>query len=1021
MSKSRTAYVAATLALSFSLGAAPAPASAATHAARSAVVSRPATAEMQPAMASGPLQREVFGFAFGNSSLADPTYGYPSWSFDLLSTVAYFGLDIGWDGTISQTGSGWTTWNSSALTGLVTVAHSHGTRVLLSIDLQDFNGSPSSTMCAALHPDHRPVTVKQAVAQVQKMHVDGVNLDYEGVNGNCAYGPSTRSEMTSLVKEMRAALPTAYLSVDTYGGSAADPYNFFDIKGMAPYVDAFFVMAYDLEYSNQHRAPVNCSGSLPLNCLGPTAPITSYYYNLTTITSQYMAAAGADKTILGVPYYGRKSCVANGTANAMPISSVVADDYLSASQESTDSSVLAGSYSTHRDVHTGVERWDTWYNTRLRCTRELYWDDVYSLGKKYDLAIKDGIRGVGIFALQYGGGAPELWNLLAARFTTWSAGYDIGQAPLGWQPGETRSFNITVTNTSPATWPSGGTNYTALNVHFATARGDITTRSSWLNGQTFKLPADLPAGQSVTLPVTLTAPNKAGSFWLEAEMFRNQLYWLTAYASVQVRVAQVLWFAGYDVSAVPKSWTAGQTQAFTVNAKNTGNQVWPAGGTNPVRLDLSFATVPNGSAGISGWLSSQIFNLAADVAPGQTAAVAVRVKAPAQAGEMYLQAQMFKDHQFWFSSSQPAAVTVNDPWLARYDLGAAPKTWSPGQTQTFTVTVTNAGTHAWPAGGTNYVALNLHFSSVAGGRAELSRWLTNQTLRLAADLAPGQSVGVPVRVTAPSYSGSLYLEAQLYKNKEFWFASFQPVPVSVGSQRWSASYTELTRWPLAWEPGESQAFTVMVKNTGTQTWSAGGTGYVALDMHFSAKPGGSTWLTSQVFKLPANVAPGQTAQIPVRVTAPSTGSPVYLEASMFKNQEFWFPLAQPIAVQALPGVWWSDSDLSGAPRTWRAGQTQTFTVVVTNTGTLAWPSTGAGAVQLDLHFAARTGGSAYAGNWLTSQIFKLPADVLPGQSVSVPVSVTAPSKTGSLYLEAQVFKDHQFWMQPWQPVAVTLS
>ncbi len=40
-------------------------------------------------------QREVFGFALA-SSLSDPTVGYPTWDFSLLSTVAFFGL--AWSG-----------------------------------------------------------------------------------------------------------------------------------------------------------------------------------------------------------------------------------------------------------------------------------------------------------------------------------------------------------------------------------------------------------------------------------------------------------------------------------------------------------------------------------------------------------------------------------------------------------------------------------------------------------------------------------------------------------------------------------------------------------------------------------------------------------------------------------------------------------------------------------------------------------------------------------------------------------
>ena len=219
-----------------------------------------------------PLQREVFGFAFGNASLGDPVYGYPAWSMNLLSTIAYFGLTINWDGNIVTSGSGWTTWNSAALTGLVNTAHANHVRVILSLNLHVFSASATSTMCAALHPTHRKVTVAATVAQIAKMHVDGVNLDYEGTNTKCAYqvgttiyGPDLRFEMAALAKEMRAALPTSYIAVDTYSGSAADTLGFFDVKGMAPYVTSFFVMTYDMEYYNWAHAPLSCTKF----CLGP--------------------------------------------------------------------------------------------------------------------------------------------------------------------------------------------------------------------------------------------------------------------------------------------------------------------------------------------------------------------------------------------------------------------------------------------------------------------------------------------------------------------------------------------------------------------------------------------------------------------------------------------------------------------------------------------------------------------------------------------------------------------------------
>ena len=410
MLKQRFSFLLPILVLTMLSGIAPAAAS--TH---------PLQTGVAAATPSAP-NREVFGFALA-SSLSDSTVGYPSWNFSLLSTVAFFGVHVQDDGTFASD-SGATVWNSSQLTSLVSTAHSHSTKVVLTIIMQDFSaGTPH--MCAAL--SHGSTTVANTVAEVKAKGVDGVNVDYEGLNGSCGQSDQSwaRNNFTSFVASLRTAMPSgSYISVDTYGSSASDPIGFYDIPGLAPNTDSFFVMDYDLEYSNYSHSPLNCSSF----CLGPTAPLGSYYYNDTTIAQQYVAAAPASKMILGVPYYGRKSCVPNGSPNQYPTGGVVADTYLDAIGESTAPETLAGSYGIHRDANdpAGEERWDTWYNTTLKCTRELYWDDTISLGHKYDLVNADNLRGVGIWNLNYGGGASELWNLLAAKFTTTSAWKSVG-------------------------------------------------------------------------------------------------------------------------------------------------------------------------------------------------------------------------------------------------------------------------------------------------------------------------------------------------------------------------------------------------------------------------------------------------------------------------------------------------------------------------------------------------------------------------------------------------------------------
>lgn len=380
-----------------------------------------------PLAVSNPrLFREVMGFAFA-SSLGDPTIGYPSWNMSLLSTVAYFGVHVDWTGALSND-SGLAIWNdpNGPVPAFIAAAHSAGTKVVLTIEM--FDSTPGTrNMCSALQRAN--LTIQQTVAQVNAKGVDGVNVDYESDNTQCTDGNGvvqwSQSLFTSFVGNLRGALPAgSYLSVDTYSGAAgyrsgATYYGFFDIGALNNYVDSFMVMAYDMEYDNGLNPPMNCS----TYCLGPTSPLSYYYWNQGRASAEYTAVVPASKVIMGMPYYGRKECVAgyapsNAPPNALraPGTGWVAEGYLDASTENGYS--LNSDYHTHREVHDtqGNTEWDTFTSSQASCTRELYWDDTVALGNKYDLVINNHLRGIGIFALNYGGGAPELWNLIQVKF-----------------------------------------------------------------------------------------------------------------------------------------------------------------------------------------------------------------------------------------------------------------------------------------------------------------------------------------------------------------------------------------------------------------------------------------------------------------------------------------------------------------------------------------------------------------------------------------------------------------------------
>src|SRR5438045_2512176 len=182
MSQQRSRHLVSVMAATITLvlaasGAPPVSASAPASAAAPATVNRTPSSV---AATTGHASKENFGYALA-SSLADPTVGYPSWNFDLLTTVAFFGLHVNTAGQFASD-SGWATWNSTTLTNFVAAAHQHATKVVLAVVLQDFSAN-TPNMCAGLA--HADATVTQTVAQVKAKGVDGVNIDYEGLNGSC--------------------------------------------------------------------------------------------------------------------------------------------------------------------------------------------------------------------------------------------------------------------------------------------------------------------------------------------------------------------------------------------------------------------------------------------------------------------------------------------------------------------------------------------------------------------------------------------------------------------------------------------------------------------------------------------------------------------------------------------------------------------------------------------------------------------------------------------------------------------
>ena len=359
-------------------------------------------------------QREVLGFV-NAANLGDPNVGYTSWNLRLLTTVAFFGLHVnsgdGHPVTINDTP--WAVFHSATMSNFVNAAHANGVRVIVSLNLHDFSTDPNNQVCQGLIAANAQNTINWSVAEMNAAGIDGINVNYEATNTTCADGLTSRDELTAFVTNLRAAMPTgSYLAIDTFSGSAEDNLEFFNLTGLAPHVDAFFVMAYDMDYANATEIPLSC-GSF---CFNPVSALNTYRFNVTNSIAQYTALVGASKVIMGQPYYGRAGCVNDpNTAHQYPTRNLSTSTYRWASALTTHPEV--SNAVRHRDPGDGVSEWDTWTDSSWGCVAEQYYDDVYSLAAKYALINKSNLAGVGLFTLDYGGGSPELWALLSTYFS----------------------------------------------------------------------------------------------------------------------------------------------------------------------------------------------------------------------------------------------------------------------------------------------------------------------------------------------------------------------------------------------------------------------------------------------------------------------------------------------------------------------------------------------------------------------------------------------------------------------------
>ncbi|MFI5292731.1 MAG: glycosyl hydrolase family 18 protein, partial [Candidatus Limnocylindrales bacterium] len=422
----------------------PAPASDGSQSAAPATPGRPG-GEPDRALAPGALAwatERVLAAPVGGGGLRREVFGFlPYWElsdsstrldYSVLSTSASFGGGAGPDGHLIKRrpdGSrdvGWAGWTSSRLTAVINAAHAKRTRVVLTVQRFAWTTNQITATKALLgNADARRTLAREIAGAVADRGVDGVNLDFEPIPSG--YG----DEYVAFVRQVRKALDARHegyqLTFDTTGSLGAYDIAALTARGAA---DAVFIMGYDYRTSGATSA-------------GSIAPLSGPRYDIEDTIDAYLARVDPGKVILGVPYYGRAWSTTTDAVNARTRPGSPSYGY--------STSVLYGTAVEQAAKHG--RRWDAteqtpWIAYRWKACddcpatwRELYYDDVRSLGLKYDLINVRGLRGAGIWALGYDGSRPELYALLRTKFREDSTAPTAGILVL---PSTTRDASLRV-------------------------------------------------------------------------------------------------------------------------------------------------------------------------------------------------------------------------------------------------------------------------------------------------------------------------------------------------------------------------------------------------------------------------------------------------------------------------------------------------------------------------------------------------------------------------------------------------
>jgi spore germination protein YaaH len=340
-------------------------------------------------------------------ALTRVVYGYlPYWrldstiagrlQYDLISTIAFFGLGIKADGTIDKAWRGYTAYMSSNAVTVTNAAHAAGVRVVPTFQL--FDRSSVIRMRAFLSSTTaQDRFIAQALRLMERRAADGANIDFEPLPDTIA--PAFLAFVGRFGAAMRARFPSAQLTVATSAGAGR-----ILATGLHSLVDYLFIMTYNYHWSGSGVA-------------GPIAPLDSAKRTVKQHIGRFLdRGIPASKMLMGIGYYGYDWPVMDRGPSAKVRSDRAAYGGVWSVTYASARDWLAGhpNVVVHEDTVQG-SGWFTYWDSSHKTHRQVYFEDEQGAAAKQDYAIAQNLGGIGIWTLGNDGAYQAMWDVIRSR------------------------------------------------------------------------------------------------------------------------------------------------------------------------------------------------------------------------------------------------------------------------------------------------------------------------------------------------------------------------------------------------------------------------------------------------------------------------------------------------------------------------------------------------------------------------------------------------------------------------------